>query len=206
MSRLEHVLVLTLLLAMACDYFPLDKLGAAFGEPTVQTLTLDPKTSHIEISILKVASEHTARVERFDATIELLGLNLRRFETTVHLSSLVTDNDTLTQDLWSAELLDIERFPTASFESTSVQEKLNGTATHELLGEMLFHGVSQELRFPARLKIQDRRLIGDVAIELDPRDFGIDSQIIDAELEGQPITLTIHLEFPLTPSTTEKTP
>jgi polyisoprenoid-binding protein YceI len=166
------------------------------GGGAIRTQKADSTASHVRISIPKATAEHTAHFERFDATAEVAGVQLHRLEVTIQMDSLKTDTDQLTWDLSQPEFLDTKRFPTAHFESTSVEAKAGPFSTHEIVGTLQFHGVEQEVRSPATLTFGATRLTGDAEITIDPESYGIDNPALEAEMVDEGVTIAIHLEFP----------
>ena len=100
-------------------------------------------------------------------------------DVTVDTTSLDTGNAPLDKHVKSAELLDAEKYPTATYKGTSI--KFNGDTPVEVVGTFTFHGVTK----PLNLKINSfkcfqnpmlkREVCGaDAGAEFDRADYGVD--------------------------------
>lgn len=100
-------------------------------------------------------------------------------DVTVDTTTLDTGNAPLDKHVKSAELLDVEKYPTATYKGTSI--KFDGDTPVEVVGTFTFHGVTK----PLNLKINSfkcfvnpmikREVCGaDAGAEFDRADYGVD--------------------------------
>lgn len=195
-ARTLLLLLPLLCVGASCDELFGDALEQIGGGGALRTVHADPKASHIKISIPKATNEHTAEFHSFDAVADVAGTELRRLEVTIQIASLTTDTPELTADLLDSEFLDVERFPTAHFESTSIEAVDGPFSTHEIAGVMRFHGVEKEVQAKATLAVELTGMSGDAELTIAPESFGIDHPAIEAEMVDEGVTIAIHLEFP----------
>jgi len=95
----------------------------------------------------------------------------------VKIKSLDTNNERRDRHLKSADFFDAEKYPTATFSSSSIVSTPDGYLVH---GALSFHGVTREVAIPfsylGHVVDEDssgHRLGFDGALDFDRRDFGI---------------------------------
>jgi len=91
----------------------------------------------------------------------------------VDTTSIEADDPKLTGHLKTADFLDVEKFPKATFKSSAIQKKPAGDATHEISGDLTLHGVTQAVTFPAKVSVTPAGVTGSGTIKIDRQKFGV---------------------------------
>jgi len=129
---------------------PAEKLEEPAGKATM--LKANAESSSISFVGAKVTGDHTGTFGKIDGTGKLEGGELTATTWTVDLSSVETDAEKLTGHLKTADFFDVEQFPTATFESSSIAKTDDG---HEVKGTLDLHGQKNEITFPATIAVID---------------------------------------------------
>jgi polyisoprenoid-binding protein YceI len=100
----------------------------------------------------KVTGKHDGGFKKFSGQIKTEGGKLAATGSKVEIdtTSLWADNDRLTGHLKSPDFFDVAKFPTATFEPTSITS--NGTNS-TITGNLTLHGITKQISFPGDLKI-----------------------------------------------------
>jgi polyisoprenoid-binding protein YceI len=137
------------------------------------TLTLDPASSRLQIVAAKITRSHDGSFKQFTGSASLAGEQVQSVSFEVDTASLETDTEKLTEHIKTKDFLDVEKFPKASFKSSSIVAKPAGTATHEITGELTMHGVTAPISFPATIDITPDSVTGRAEIRVNRQKFGI---------------------------------
>lgn len=185
-SSLAAVAFLTLAAGLAaCDNPAADAPAAEVGESTevaaspaapaagavTYTLTED---SQIEWTASKVTRSHDGTFPDVEGTISLVdgAPEASSVEVTIDTTTLTSDTDQLTTHLKSADFFDVEAHPEASFRSTAIAPR--GDGTYEVTGVLDMHGQSKEITFPATIEIADDAVRAQAEFSINRFDWGID--------------------------------
>lgn len=141
--------------------------------PGAAELTLDRASSKLEILASKLTGSHDGSFRQFSGTAKLAGDLVQAVNFDVDTASLQTDTEKLTVHMKTKDFLDVEKFPKASFKSTSVVAKPAGSDTHEITGELTLHGVTQEIKFPASIALTPDSVTGRAEVAINRQKFGI---------------------------------
>jgi len=136
-------------------------------------LTLDRASSKLEIVASKITRSHDGSFQQFSGTANLAGDQVQAVNFDVDTASLQTDTEKLTAHIKTKDFLDVEKFPKASFKSTSVVAKPVGSATHEITGQLTLHGVTQQITFPANIAVTPESVTGRAEIAINRQKFGV---------------------------------
>jgi len=167
---------------------------AAAAEVSGRSVAIDPARSSIAALGAKVTATHPIAFDRWEGSLQLDGAALTGLAVTVHMDSLRADQPKLTGHLQSADFFDVARFPHATFRSSSVVAKAGADgATHEVTGELSMHGVSKQVRFPARVTAADQRVELHTEFAIDRQDFGIAYPGRPDDLIQDAVVLTVTL-------------
>lgn len=170
-----------------CDTNPAQgKSVAKVSEPAVATQPLGEATaatkyvfsnaaSKIEFVGAKVTKKHDGAFNVFSGAIELVDGDATKSVIRVEIAtaSLTADDPKLTSHLKSPDLLDVEKFPKATFASTSIKAGGESGATHTITGNLQLHGVTKSISFPAKVRIASDAVDADAEFAIDRKDFGI---------------------------------
>jgi len=121
----------------------------------------------------KITRSHDGSFKQFTGTATFAGDVLQAASFDVDTASLQTDTEKLTAHVKTKDFLDVEKFPKASFKSTSIVAKPAGSATHEITGELTLHGVTQEIKFPATIDLTPDTVTGRAEVAINRQKFGV---------------------------------
>ncbi len=110
--------------------------------------------------------------------------------------SLESDSEKLTGHLESPDFFDVQKFPTSTFQSTSILEKSTGDATHEITGNLTLHGVTKVITFPAKVTKAPDAVTGTAEFTINRKDFGIVYPGKPDDLIKDDVLLKLKLVFP----------
>lgn len=165
------------------------------------TWIIDPVHSAVNFSVRHLmVSKVRGKFENFSGTITIDENGNSAVTAEIDVNSINTGNEQRDGHIKSADFFEVEKYPTATFTSTSV--KPDGD-DYLLEGDFTLHGVTK----PVTLKLEFNGVNpgmgnGPVAgfeasVELNRKDFGID---IDMPLEtggtvvGDKVTITLEIE------------
>jgi polyisoprenoid-binding protein YceI len=114
---------------------------AVFAQSTWKA---DKAHSHVKFTITHLAvSDVDGTFKDFDASIVAAKPDFSdaKYTFTANTASVNTDNDNRDGHLKSADFFDVAKFPTLTFESTSV--KAAGTNKYKVTGNLTLHGVTK---------------------------------------------------------------
>jgi polyisoprenoid-binding protein YceI len=144
------------------------------AEPgAVTELALVPDSSKLGLSMAKITKSHEGSFGKFSGAAVLSGDQVQSVSFSVDTASLQTDAEKLTEHVKSPDFLDVAKFPTATFKSTSIVAKPAGGATHEVTGELTLHGVTQQITFPATVDITADSVTGRAEVPINRQKFGV---------------------------------
>lgn len=116
--------------------------------------TIDTASSRIDWIGSKVTGSHDGGFKHFQGQFTVVDGKIADTgnEITIDTTSLWSDTDRLTGHLRSADFFDVEKYPTATFVSTSVnQAGTNATVQ----GDLTMHGVTKNISFPAQIQVSE---------------------------------------------------
>lgn len=144
----------------------------------VQTfVVVGPQNSRIEFVGAHVGTDPAPRLGGFGDFHGLVGVDLATQAVTsvqlgFEIGSIWTEFDDLTKHLLNADFFNVEKFPHASFSSTSVTPGPDGGCT--VAGTMTMMGKTADISFPATCTLTDKGLVLDAKFQLDRTLFGMD--------------------------------
>jgi len=120
-----------------------------------------------------------------------------KIEVTVQAASLDTRNATRDKVLRSDDFFDVEKYPTLSFHSASVNS--GGNDSYDVSGELTIHGVTKQITVTVKV-IGERVMPGigefagfETAFTIDRRDFGVLGNRWSGNTVAIDPTIAIHL-------------
>ena len=136
---------------------------------TVYTLAEGTK---VEFVGSKVTGKHDGGFRVVNGTISAPGTDPAEAKVSIEidLHSIWADNEKLTGHLKSADFFDVEKYPVARFESTSIER----AGDHYLVtGNLDLHGVTKQISFPATIEVNGNEAKADAEFFIKRFDFGI---------------------------------
>jgi polyisoprenoid-binding protein YceI len=172
---------------------------AAAAEPI--PYKVDPSHSAVGFTIRHFVTNVPGRFKDFEGIIQhdrqKPEASTVRF--TVQAGSIETDNNERDEHLRSEDFFDVQKFPTLSFTSTSVQAK---DANHlQVTGDFTLHGVTRRITIPVEILGTVKGAHGEKAgfeasFTINRKDYGIVwNRVLDAgPMLGDDVRITIAVE------------
>src|SRR6188768_1713647 len=172
----------------ACNNDPSKgKAQAAVSEPAAAPSAMPPAPanganyafsqadSRVEFVGAKVTQKHDGKVGAFRGIVQLIESDPTKSSVQVELDldSVNVDEPKLTKHLKSPDFFDVAKFPKATFKSTSIKAGGEGSATHTVTGNLDLHGVTKQIAFPARIKVNAEAAQVEAEFSINRKDFGI---------------------------------
>ena len=184
------------LFAAACEDPAANKAKATVSEPSTnsanankantaapapvaakgEALAINGENSKVEFTGSKVTGQHEGGFRNLTGTIDFVNNKPEESTVTVDIetTSVYSDDDKLTGHLKSADFFDVEKFPKATFRSTSiVPDTTKGAGTYTVTGDFDLHGVTKSISFPATIKAGLDTVDVGAEFTVNRKDFGI---------------------------------
>ena len=170
----------------------------------IGTWTIDPVHSSISFSVRHlVVSKVRGSFGGFSGAVTIDADGNPSVSADIDVASVNTGNEQRDAHIKAADFFDVEKYPTASFRSTGVTPKGQGSGAYVLDGEFTLKGVTKPISLALEFNgVNPGMGHGEVAgfeasVVLNRKDFGID---IDMPLEtggavvGDKVTITLEIE------------
>jgi len=151
--------------------------------------------SKIDFVGAKVTRKHDGSFQAFTGTVSLVGNDPEKssVSTEIDVGSLRTDEEKLTGHLKTADLLDVAKYPKATFVSTSIKAGGEKGATHTVTGNLQLHGVTKAISFPALIKQSGDVVDIDAEFAINRKNFGIVYPGLPDDLIKDDVLLKLHV-------------
>jgi polyisoprenoid-binding protein YceI len=194
---------------MACDNDPArSKARATVQEPVVATraasvgdvaanaYSFSNAGSSIEFVGAKLTRKHAGKLGRFRGSIQLVDNEPAKsfVSVTIDMASIDSDDPKLTRHLKSPDFFDVEKFPKATFTSTSIVAEPRAGATHTITGNLELHGVTKQLAFPAQIKRMSAAVEATAEFSINRKDFGVAYSGMAGDLIKEEVLLMLRLD------------
>lgn len=178
--------------------------GTLSGTPT-GTWRIDPMHSSASFSVRHLMSTVRGRFRELDGRI-VIGPHIRdcRTSATMRADSVDTGVPMRDEDLRSVGFLDAEHHPDLTFESTALEEGVDGALT--IVGDLTIRGSTREVRLAAEfLGFDETGLQGEPRIGFAARttirrsDFGVGEGVVEGSkvVVGDSVTIELDVEAAL---------
>ena len=159
----------------------------------VQRYELVAGESQVDLIVSKATGPDKAGFKTFSGTARPDGAKIEggSFDLTIDTSSVQAEVAKLTDHLKSADFLDVERYPEATFVSTKVEKGGKKGATHEVTGNLTLHGVLKSITFAATIELEGDTMRVKSEISIKREDFAI----AQAGKPGSPVVLKLDLKL-----------
>ncbi len=129
----------------------------------------------VELSASRITWEttgHRGGFNTFQGMVDLVGDDPTRssVQIDIDLASVFAYDGAFTEQLKSADFMDVSRFPKASFRSTGVTRQGDD---YELTGDLTIHGTTRRIGVPASIKVDRLRVYCRSRFSLDCGHFGM---------------------------------
>ena len=157
----------------------------ALPELTAGTWAIDPTHSTVGFTVRHlVVSKVRGRFQNFSGTVTVAADGTPSVDAKIDVTSITTDNEQRDGHLKTADFFEVEKFPTATFKSTSV--KADG-GDFVVTGDFTLHGVTKSIDLKLEFNgvnagMGNGPVAGfEASTTINRKDFGIS---IDMPLEG----------------------
>ena len=157
----------------------------ALPELTAGTWAIDPTHSTVGFTVRHlVVSKVRGRFQNFSGTVTVAADGTPSVDAKIDVTSITTDNEQRDGHLKTADLFEVEKFPSATFKSTSV--KADG-GDFVVTGDFTLHGVTKSIDLKLEFNgvnagMGNGPVAGfEASTTINRKDFGIS---IDMPLEG----------------------
>ena len=173
---------------------------AAAAAAQAETYTIDPVHSSVGFNIRHLFSKFSSSFTKVTGavTYDEAAPEKSAVEATVEIKSLNTANEKRDQHIWSADFLDAEKFPLATFKSKSW--KKTGENTFDVTGDLTIRGVTKEVVLKTTLLGSGPGMGGatvtgwESTVTISKADFGAAGPAMLGKALGDEVTLTISVE------------
>jgi len=141
-----------------------------------EALAINNENSKVSFTGSKVTGKHEGGFNKFTGTINLVNGKAEESSVKVDIeaNSIYTETPDLTKHLQTADFFDVEKFPKASFSSTSiVPDAEKGAGNYTVTGDFELHGVKKSITFPATISVTDSEVTVNSEFSINRKDFGI---------------------------------
>lgn len=148
---------------------------SAAAPASTASFVISPAGSSVEFTGAKVTGKHDVKVKEFQGTIQLVDGDITKSSVKVELTlaSIESEPAKFVGHLKSPDLLDVEKFPKATFESTSITVGGEGGATHTVTGNLTLHGEKKSISFPATIAANPDNVTVKAEFAINRKDFGV---------------------------------
>lgn len=168
-----------------------------FAAPALaQTWQVDAAHSTLTFTNSYQDVEYSGQFRRFDAAIAFDPKDLAhaKFDVTVDITSLDTQNSERDHTALGAEFFDASKFPKAHFVTTAFDKAAGGKVIAD--GTLTLHGISKPVALTVTFTPRGNAATLDVTAQLKRLDFGIGTgQWADPSMIGNGVTVHGHLQL-----------
>lgn len=186
MKKATTALLLTFALAgTACDndpvgdapqvsaQAPVEKKSQAAQPAAEVVYELNSDNSDFNFVGAKITAKHPGSFEKLDGKITVVDGSVEKssVEVNIDMASLSIEPKKLDGHLRSGDFFDIEKFPKAHFESTTIDKSEDGT--YLVTGNLTLRGTKKSISFPAKISLGDDSVSVSAKFGINRKDFGI---------------------------------
>ncbi len=151
--------------------------SATPATPAAETATyaIEPATSKVEWTGAKITAHHDGKFTSFKGTVTVPGgkAEAAKIHLDIDTASLTVDPDKLAGHLKSPDFFDVEKFPKATFDSTSITAGGANGATHTITGNLALHGVTKSVTFPATVNVTPAKVSAKADFSIIRKDWNL---------------------------------
>jgi polyisoprenoid-binding protein YceI len=206
------------LFAAACEDPAANKAKATVSEPSANSankansnasspnkaqlseeLAINGENSKVEFTGSKVTGKHDGGFKSLSGKIDLVNGKPEEssVEVEIDTTSVYSDDESLTKHLTSRDFFEVEKFPKASFKSTSiVADASKGADAYTVTGDFDLHGVSKSVTFPATIRAGAESVDVNAEFSINRKDFGIVYTGTADDLIRDDVVIRLNLKAP----------
>jgi Uncharacterized conserved protein len=141
-----------------------------------ESLPITSENSKVLFTGSKVTGKHEGGFKQFSGTINLVNEKPQESSVKVDIeaASVFTDTDDLTKHLQTGDFFEVEKYPKASFVSTSITpDSSKGENNYTVVGDLELRGVRKSVTFPATIVVTPADVSVNSEFSINRKDFGI---------------------------------
>lgn len=119
---------------------------------SAKAYVITSENSKVEFTGSKVTGKHDGGFKDVTGEIHVSGDAVEHAKVTIDTTSIFSDSNRLTEHLKSADFFDVAKYPTAVFETTSIEGK---GADAKVTGNLTLHGITKQITFPANIEVKE---------------------------------------------------
>ena len=125
---------------------------AAATSAPARVFVFGPSNSSVGFTGSKVTGKHDGGFRQFTGELSVVNGKLANIENKVVIDtrSIYSDSDRLTGHLKNKDFFDVAKFPTATFETISIE---TGATNSTVTGNLTLHGITKQISFPALVEV-----------------------------------------------------
>ncbi len=123
----------------------------------------------------KVTGSHEGRFEQLSGAVETLGTDpaSAKISVSIDMASVKSGIEKLDGHLKSPDFFNVEKFPTARFDSIGIAAAEASKNVYTITGNLLLHGVTRQISFPATIAVSEQNVDVKSEFSINRRDFDI---------------------------------
>jgi polyisoprenoid-binding protein YceI len=181
------------------------EVSAAAGE----TYNADLVQSNVQFTGTKPVGQHQGQFSIKEGNLVVNGENITGGRFVIDVASMkITDKDTngvsmLSGHLQSGDFFDVQKYPTATFEITSVtagapadEKAVMKDATHTISGNLTLKDTTRSITFPAKVQMANGQVTADANFNIDRTQwkmvYGNDQSLGDKFIRPE-VNIVLHL-------------
>jgi polyisoprenoid-binding protein YceI len=145
----------------------------AIDPESLKTLALDPAQSKFDFVASKITKSHSGSFKQLTGTATVVSGELHSVVVEVETGSVEADDPDLAGHIKTADFLDVEKFPKATFRSSNITKKALPGATHEVTGDLTLHGVTQPITFPVTANVAPATVTASGQVTINRQKFAV---------------------------------
>ena len=162
-----------------------------------QSIKVTGENTQIGFVGSKVTGTHSGGFKTLSGEVALASkLSETKASITIDMKSTFSDDPKLTGHLMSPDFFDVEKFPTSTFTINKITDANSEAGTHNITGELMFHGVKKPVSFPAMVTDTAASLEVNTEFSINRKDFGIEYPGMKDDLIRDEVVIRLNLNLP----------
>jgi polyisoprenoid-binding protein YceI len=112
----------------------------------------------------------------------------------INMNSATTSNKELERIAKSEDFLDVEKYPTATFDVRSLTKSADANS-YDMVAVLDLHGTEKALTVPFTLAVDPCQALGTTSFSIDRRKFGVESDTFLDGMAGDDIDIRVRIEI-----------
>jgi polyisoprenoid-binding protein YceI len=164
----------------------------------VETIQLSPRNTEITFVGTRMVGRHDGGFRQFSGTLHLDAAAPENSHLTLEIDtpSIWSDTDKLTGHLKSDDFFAVERYPKATFESTSIEPADGAEVTHTVRGNLTIRDRTREIAIPLKVDLGDDQVTANGTFTIDRQQFDIKYPGSPDNLIHDKVTVKVRVEAP----------